>query len=132
MVSWTPSINDWYETVKLNYGFDFTKPDKSVREYPNANTADKPVPDTWRKMDSIIAYWQSIGLDGFRCDMSHMVPPEFWNWAIARARARHPERGLYRRGLRQRPCQGSGSRSGNLATSRREIERYVRPVECRI
>ena len=87
--SWTPDINDWYETAKLNYGFDFTKADKSVREYPNANTPDKPIPDTWQKMDSVIAYWQALGVDGFRCDMSHMVPPEFWNWAISRARARH-------------------------------------------
>ena len=87
--SWTPDLNDWYETVKLNYGFDFTKPDKSVREYPNANTPDKPVPDTWNKMDSVLAYWQAQGVDGFRCDMSHMVPPEFWNWAISRARSRH-------------------------------------------
>ena len=87
--SWTPDINDWYETVKLNYGFDFTKQDKSVREYPNAHTPDKAVPDTWQKMDSILGYWQAQGVDGFRCDMSHMVPPEFWNWAIARARVRH-------------------------------------------
>ncbi|HEY4281904.1 MAG TPA: alpha-amylase family glycosyl hydrolase [Chthoniobacterales bacterium] len=87
--SWTPDINDWYETVKLNYGFDFTKSDKSVREYPNANTPDKGVPDTWQKMDSVLAYWQALGVDGFRCDMSHMVPPEFWNWAISRARSRH-------------------------------------------
>jgi glycosidase len=87
--SWTPNLGDWYETVKLNYGFDFTVADKSVREYPNANAPDKTIPDTWKKMDSVIAYWQGVGVDGFRCDMSHMVPPEFWNWAIARARARH-------------------------------------------
>jgi glycosidase len=89
--SWTPDINDWYETAKLNYGFDFTKADKSVREYPNANTPNKAIPDTWQKMDSVIAYWQASGVDGFRCDMSHMVPPEFWNWVISRARARHPD-----------------------------------------
>ena len=90
-VSWTPDINDWYETVKLNYGFDFTKADKSVREYPNANTPDKPVPDTWMKMDRVLTHWQEMGVDGFRCDMSHMVPPEFWNWTIAKARARRPD-----------------------------------------
>ena len=87
--SWTPDINDWYETVKLNYGFDFTSPQK--REYPNANTPDKAVPDTWKKMDRVLAHWQSLGVDGFRCDMSHMVPPEFWNWAIAHARERHAD-----------------------------------------
>jgi glycosidase len=87
-VSWTPTINDWYETAKLNYGFDFTGSSECVREYPNANTPDKTIPDTWNKMDAVLAYWQQIGVDGFRCDMSHMVPPEFWNWIIAKARAR--------------------------------------------
>ncbi len=42
-------------------------------------------------MDRVIAYWQSMGVDGFRCDMSHMEPPEFWKWLIARARGRAPE-----------------------------------------
>ena len=89
--TWLPDINDWYETAKLNYGFDFTDPTKSNREYPNANTPDKPIPDTWKKMDGVLAYWQAMGIDGFRCDMSHMVPPEFWNWIIARARTRQPD-----------------------------------------
>lgn len=91
VVSWTPHLNDWYETVKLNYGFDFTDPSKSVREYPNAWSPDKPIPDTWKKMDQVIAHWQAMGVDGFRCDMAHMVPPEFWSWVIAQARARQPD-----------------------------------------
>ena len=89
VVSWTPAIYDWYETAKLNYGFDFTDPTKGRREYPNANTPEKAVPDTWNKMDRVLDHWQSLGVDGFRCDMAHMVPPEFWNWVIARARERH-------------------------------------------
>jgi len=91
VVSWTPHLNDWYETVKLNYGFDFTHPAKSTREYPNAGAPEKAIPDTWKKMDQVIAHWQSMGVDGFRCDMSHMVPPEFWSWAIAQARSRQPD-----------------------------------------
>jgi len=91
VVSWTPHLNDWYETVKLNYGFDFTDPSKSIREYPNAWAPEKAIPDTWKKMDQVIAHWQSMGVDGFRCDMSHMVPPEFWSWAIAQARGRQPD-----------------------------------------
>ncbi|MGA3171766.1 MAG: alpha-amylase family glycosyl hydrolase [Chthoniobacteraceae bacterium] len=89
VVSWSPGINDWYETVKLNYGDDFTHP--ATRAFPTAANPDAPIPDTWRKMDQIIAYWQGMGVDGFRCDMSHMIPPEFWAWAIARARARQPD-----------------------------------------
>jgi glycosidase len=91
VVSWTPHLNDWYETIKLNYGFDFTDPSKSVREYPNAWTPDKEIPDTWKKVDQVIAHWQSLGVDGFRCDMSHMVPPEMWSWTIAQARRRQPD-----------------------------------------
>ncbi len=90
-MSWTPHINDWYETIKLNYGFDFTDPSKSVREYPNAWSPEKPLPDTWKKVDQVIEYWQSLGVDGFRCDMSHMVPPEMWSWTIAQARSRRPD-----------------------------------------
>ncbi|HEX3817320.1 MAG TPA: alpha-amylase family glycosyl hydrolase, partial [Chthoniobacterales bacterium] len=90
VVSWKPSLNDWYETVKLNYGFNFTDPAKNVREYPNARTPEKSIPDTWLKMDQVISYWQSLGVDGFRCDMAHMEPPEFWKWLIARARGRAP------------------------------------------
>ncbi|MGA1130058.1 MAG: hypothetical protein ACO3XN_08340, partial [Chthoniobacterales bacterium] len=48
------------------------------------------VPDTWKKMDEVIAYWQGLGGDGFRADMAHMVPPEFWQWLIVRARERNP------------------------------------------
>jgi glycosidase len=90
-VSWTPQLHDWYETIKLNYGFDFTDPSKCVREYPNAWSPEKPIPDTWKKVDEVIAYWQSLGVDGFRCDMAHMVPPEMHSWAIAQARARQPD-----------------------------------------
>lgn len=90
IVSWTPSRGDWYETVKLNYGFDFIHREREP-EYPSADTPDKPIPDTWKKMDSIIAYWQSMGVNGFRADMAHMVPPEFWKWMIHRAKERDSE-----------------------------------------
>lgn len=89
VVSWAPDINDWYETCKLNYGTDFTHPE--TRDFPRAGAEDALIPDTWRKMDEIIAHWQGMGVDGFRCDMSHMVPPEFWQWEITRARARQPD-----------------------------------------
>lgn len=89
-VTWTPGEGDWYETVKLNYGFDFTDPAKARREYPHGNRGNEPIPRTWRVMDEVLAYWQGLGVTGFRCDMAHMVPPEFWGWAIARARQRDP------------------------------------------
>ena len=88
VASWRPSEGDWYETVKLNYGFDYLNRDHAP-EYPTAITPRKRIPDTWRKMDAIIAYWQELGVDGFRVDMAHMVPPEFWKWMIHRAKDRN-------------------------------------------
>ncbi|HWL53784.1 MAG TPA: alpha-amylase family glycosyl hydrolase [Chthoniobacteraceae bacterium] len=88
VASWQPHSEDWYETVKLNYGYDFTT---GQTAFPHAGEAGAPLPDTWLKMDHLIAHWQQQGVDGFRCDMAHLVPPEFWAWAIPRARYRQPE-----------------------------------------
>jgi Alpha amylase, catalytic domain. len=66
-------MNDWYETIKLNYGVDYANGKVS---YFN------PIPDTWNKMLEILMFWAGKGIDGFRCDMAEMVPVEFWHWAI--------------------------------------------------
>ena len=68
-----PSQNDWYETVKLNYGVDYMH--GGARHF---NT----IPNTWEKMLEILLFWADKGVDGFRCDMAEMVPVEFWNWVI--------------------------------------------------
>ncbi len=81
VTSHKPSEHDWYETVKLNYGFDFTTGKKAFKDMYS-------VPKTWNTMDSIIAYWQELGVDGFRCDMAHMVPMEFWQWSVKKAKDR--------------------------------------------
>jgi len=69
----TPSANDWYETVKLNYGVDIQGGRKNYFD---------PIPNTWIKMKDILVYWTNKKVDGFRCDMAEMVPVEFWNWVI--------------------------------------------------
>lgn len=89
VISWSPSINDWYETVKLNYGHDFTR-GRDTSGLPRPDAAPAGVPKTWRTMDEILGYWQAMGVDGFRCDMAHMVPMEFWHWVVKRCRARNP------------------------------------------
>ena len=76
-----PSVNDWYETVKLNYGVDY---EGGHRCHFN------PVPDTWRKMTHILLFWARRGVDGFRCDMAEMVPCEFWTYAIAEVKKKFP------------------------------------------
>lgn len=72
-----PTLNDWYETVKLNYGIDYLN---------NHTKYFTPVPDTWLKMNDILNYWADMGVDGFRCDMAEMVPVEFWSWCIPRVK----------------------------------------------
>lgn len=72
-----PTLNDWYDTVKLNYGIDYLN---------NHTKYFTPVPDTWLKMNDILNYWADMGVDGFRCDMAEMVPVEFWSWCIPRVK----------------------------------------------
>ena len=76
-----PSVNDWYETVKLNYG---------VYYRGGGEKQFDPIPDTWRKMCEILLFWAGKGVDAFRVDMAHMVPVEFFDWAIHRVRAVFP------------------------------------------
>ncbi len=89
-VTWSPSLSDWYETVKLNYGYDFTGRTTPVRHFPHSRDAALAIPATWTTLDAVLAHWQALGVDGFRCDMAHMIPPEFWAWSISRARSRNP------------------------------------------
>ena len=76
----SPSRNDWYDTVKLNYGID----------YRTGKRQFSPVPDTWVKMLKILRYWASQGIDGFRCDMVEMTPVEFWHWAVGKIKEEFP------------------------------------------
>ena len=77
-----PSIHDWFETVKLNYGVDL--------QHGNQTHFD-PIPDTWLKMTDVLVYWTKKGVDGFRCDMAEMVPVEFWAYAIPKVKALNPD-----------------------------------------
>ena len=54
-----PSVTDWFETVKLNYGTDYAA---------GRNHFD-PRPPLWEKLFRILCYWIEKGVDGFRCDM---------------------------------------------------------------
>ena len=65
-----PGINDWYETVKINY-CDYHTP-------------------TWDKMLDIVKYWASMGVDGFRCDMVELVPAGFMKWLIEEVKKEYP------------------------------------------
>ena len=80
----TPSENDWYETVKLNYGVEYLADGQRVNHFDS-------IPSTWIKMSDILLFWAGKGIDGFRCDMSEMVPCEFWHYGIARVKEQYPD-----------------------------------------
>ena len=40
------------------------------------------VPKVWKKMTKVLKYWiKEYDVDGFRCDMAHLVPLDFWKYA---------------------------------------------------
>jgi glycosidase len=96
-----PDINDWYETVKVNYG---VRPD-GTKDFPElpagydekdyaahfAFWKDKDVPDSWKKFRDIALYWIEKGVDGFRYDMAEMVPYEFWSYMNSSIKMKNPK-----------------------------------------
>lgn len=76
-----PGRDDWYETIKLNYGIN----------PHDGSTHFDPIPSTWTRMLDILMFWAAKGVDGLRCDMAHMVPVEFWHWAITQVKSRYPK-----------------------------------------
>lgn len=118
-----PSINDWYETVKINY-CDFHTP-------------------TWDKMYDIIEFWAAKGVDGFRCDMVELVPPQFFKWLIAKIKEQYPElifiaevykKELYREYIRNVGFDYLYDKSGLYDTIRSVVEKNAKddgtPVEA--
>lgn len=110
----SPGINDWYETVKINYGDSYT--------------------ETWNKMLDILLYWAGKGVDGFRCDMVELVPPEFMKWVIARVKENYPsvifiaevyKRELYSEYVREVGFDYLYDKSGLYDTLRTVVEKNV-------
>ncbi|WP_343329572.1 alpha-amylase family protein [Polaribacter staleyi] len=96
-----PHFNDWYETVKVNYGIS---PDgrKDFDELPQgfenedykkhfAFWQDKKIPNSWIKFRDIALYWTAKGVDGFRYDMAEMVPVEFWSFMNSAIKMKNPD-----------------------------------------
>ena len=96
-----PHFNDWYETVKINYGI---RPDgsKDFMELPlgfedkdykahHAFWQEQDLPDSWYKFRDIALYWLEMGVDGFRFDMAELVPVEFWSFMNASIKMKNPD-----------------------------------------
>ncbi len=96
-----PDINDWFETVKINFGvrpdgsYDFAAlpsgyENKSIAQHA-AFWRDKSVPSSWHKFRDIALYWLDKGVDGFRYDMAEMVPVEFWSYMNSAIKTVNPD-----------------------------------------
>lgn len=118
----SPGINDWYETVKINYCDEHTS--------------------TWDKMLDIIMYWSEMGVDGFRCDMVELVPVSFIKWLICSAKEKYPHlifiaevyrKELYGQYVREVGFDYLYDKSGLYDTLRDIVEKNVRdnglPIE---
>ncbi len=118
----SPGVNDWYETIKINYCDEHT--------------------GTWDKMYDIIEFWAGKGVDGFRCDMVELVPPEFFKWLIAKIKAKFPslifvaevyKKELYNQYIREVGFDLLYDKSGLYDTVRTVVEKNVNengmPVE---
>ncbi len=117
-----PGVNDWYETIKINY-CDFHT-------------------STWDKMCDIILFWAGKGVDGFRCDMVELVPPEFFKWMISKVKKLYPslifiaevyQKELYNKYIREVGFDYLYDKSGLYDTLRTVVEKNVNdnglPVE---
>ncbi len=109
-----PGVNDWYETVKINFGDTHTP--------------------TWDKMFDIIDFWAGKGVDGFRCDMVELVPPEFFRWLIAKVKEKYPsvifvaevyKKELYRTYIKEVGFDILYDKSGLYDTLRTVVEKNV-------
>ncbi len=96
-----PDMNDWYETVRINYGvrpdgsydFDSLPEDfaqKGITEHATF-WKEKSVPSSWKKFRDIALYWLDFGVDGFRYDMAEMVPVEFWSYINSSIKMKNPD-----------------------------------------
>lgn len=96
-----PDFNDWFETVKINYGvrpdgsYDFARLPTGFAtagyQQHLAFWQQQDVPDSWQKFRDITQFWLDIGVDGFRYDMAEMVPVEFWSYLNSQIKARRPD-----------------------------------------
>lgn len=118
----SPGINDWYDTIKLNYCDSHT--------------------ETWEKMYDIVNFWAGQGVDGFRCDMVELVPPAFFKWLISRIKKDRPDllfvaevyqKTLYSKYIREIGFDLLYDKSGIYDTLRAIVEKNVKdsgvPVE---
>ena len=81
---WTKNEGWHYRDSLGNLMVQYDWTDISKLDYHNQ--------DMRNEMLKAMHWWMdSIGIDGFRCDVAGEVPTDFWNWAMADLRKTHPD-----------------------------------------
>ena len=81
---WTKNEGWHYRDSLGNLMVQYDWTDISKLDYQNQ--------DMRNEMLKCMKWWMdSIGIDGFRCDVAGEVPTDFWNWAMADIRKDHPD-----------------------------------------
>ncbi len=81
---WTKNEGWHYRDSLGNLMVQYDWTDISKLDYHNQ--------DMRNEMLRCMRWWMdSIGIDGFRCDVAGEVPTDFWNWAMADIRKDHPD-----------------------------------------
>ena len=81
---WTKNDGWHYRDAEGNLMVQYDWTDISKLNYDNQ--------DMRAEMLKSMRWWMdSIGIDGFRCDVAGEVPTDFWNWAMGLLRLEHPD-----------------------------------------
>ena len=81
---WTKNEGWHYRDSLGNLMVQYDWTDISKLDYHNQ--------DMRNEMLKAMHWWMdSIGIDGFRCDVAGEVPTDFWNWAMGDLRKTHPD-----------------------------------------
>ena len=95
----SPLVNEhpaWYKhdpsgKVSSPFAIDPGDPGKitvwgDLASIDNEHSSDRQ--NLWNFWDRVVAFYQKLGIQGFRCDAAYQVPSSLWKWLIARAKQR--------------------------------------------
>ena len=67
-------------------------PPKKYQDIVNVDFyADGAIPSLWQALCDVVLFWAAEGVRTFRVDNPHTKPFPFWEWMIARVRAKYPD-----------------------------------------
>ena len=84
-----PEWFDWRPDGSIKYA---ENPPKKYQDIVNVDFyADGAIPSLWQALCDVVLFWAGEGVRTFRVDNPHTKPFPFWEWMIARVRAKYPD-----------------------------------------